>query len=403
MEKISHHLQNGNRPRSVEEAVTVLRDIHQQTYTRQDALRSTENLIASLYPEMQSLVKQYEELLVLKASNGKEISPEEIQTDVHNRAMMLYNRHSTYSSSQHLIKSMEFGEMLTSHELERIIWEDAPRNTLDRFGMIVLDVNSLGTIKSCIGHRNTNSALQTLSRLLVDPSCKAVAELQEMGIIATPTVAGGDEFTIVLDSDIPLTPELIEKVTQMFEAEINTHPQLSTILNFDEPATLLDYMDVGNKEQEEILDILPSEVIRSIQQDIRKTLPAGIFQISVTGGGVTMGEGLEMALRRNAKDGLDLRQKVGFEEAAKIIFDAMLRLGNSKLDERKGGYKQKILSEDPLLGEFLIKKWDRQLQEKRQLITNALNEMREAIIATIEQFPNGKVPWESKEVNEDHF
>jgi GGDEF domain-containing protein len=393
----AHRTETAEKPAEIGDVLASLRAVHEQKYTRPDALRCTERIVASLGATNRELLQVFGENMQLRSAiEGRDPpTPETVSAAIRERAIRLLYHHFGYSTQDKPIKTLQFGQLLTKQHLEEIVRESSdPKDALRTLGLVMVDVDGLKGVKECIGHYDTNRFVQYLSQNLTNTQgqAKQWAE-QERGIAVTPLVAGGDEFALLLKSKTPLDDGTLEEIIDRYEADVMADPQLQNMVNFNSPTVLLNYAGFNHTDRQEFFALPAAEQAAQLTE-LRKALPTK-FTPSVSCGAATLEEGMRWALEQQDHFRLTTEEQ-DFEEAGAKVFQGMFHLAEDRETIRKANYKLSIKETNPALHRFITRtgemvKMEDRIAEARAMIADLLPRLSE-IGVRMEEWANGDSP-----------
>ena len=278
-----------------------------------------------------------------------------IETETRRMGFQILKHHHGYSVPDNPIKSLQFRDLKMEMFLEESVRDGNDPNVLRNMGMVLTDVDGLSAVKECIGHDGTNEFLIELTKVFTDPNTPTnLRLLNEWGITPTPIVAGGDEFLIMLIGKTGLTRQRIDEIIRGYEADTTARPALRAMIDFNNPTVLRQYakkngMLAGKHEADH------QQILDQISAALQNFVP------SITGGGVTLEEGIIVAEHGIAEIPA-LSTATNFREASKILGKTMFMIDEERVHDRKIEFRQSV---DPLHAAFI----DRGQQIKDRLQT----------------------------------
>jgi len=250
---------------------------------------------------------------------------------------------STLSTPEHPIHAATYGTSMFRFDLRMSIAESPSQENLQKFGVIMFDVDGLRSFKDCTSHSETTRFLQGIVRILTNAQGPTRKRLGELGIDVIPMATGGDEFVLYLHGKNQLTPELIQETVSSFQLEISSSEELQTMLDFDSEKALIHYGLPSSAQRKEYAKMERRQQLEILRK-IRATLPPK-FIPHIAGGGALLTEGIALAVEKDERDlkGADetfisLREKI-------VQWTIELAESRQKANKEKDKHSRKLVDD----------------------------------------------------------
>ncbi|MDD4628601.1 MAG: GGDEF domain-containing protein [Candidatus Peribacteraceae bacterium] len=222
---------------------------------------------------------------------------------------------STLSTAEHQIHAATYGTNMFRFDLRMKMANNPTREDLQKFGIIMFDVDGLRSFKDCTSHAETTRFLQGVVRILINPQGPTRKRLADRGIDVIPMATGGDEFVLYLKGNSPISQPMIDEIITSFQQEISSSAELQKMLNFDSEKTLIQYGLPSSAQRKNFAKMERTEQLETLKK-IRATLPEK-FIPHIAGGGALLTEGIALAAEKDEHDlqgtdecFLSLREKI---------------------------------------------------------------------------------------------
>ncbi|MDD5026761.1 MAG: hypothetical protein PHH13_05325 [Candidatus Peribacteraceae bacterium] len=372
-------------------ALQYLRGLHDdQFHQRPDACHTTwrwDIFNPSVRKNLSILLRSYRKKLQDRAHlNGwKDGQLETAYRAVEERKLAFALRgrwHHPYSTPGYPIQSIEYGMFQLTQELETIVMKNPSLEHCQRIALIFFDNNCQKAINDCTSQSNGGNHLKKITHLLLDTETVTRQWLErECAIRVTPLVAGGDEFTLMLQSNTPMSTELLHTVVRCYQEEMSCSAALRASVNFDDPHLLMHY-GLSESERKEF-QALPDQTRQQRLREIRMTLPKE-FIPSMAGGAARLDEAIIRAMRYSLEDRQPLFNdpEETFLFACEKIFTVGLRgLAEARQREDKEKQKAEWKRTDPRQYHFALRnRENRRLAQQTEALRGLLRQITDALI-----------------------
>lgn len=326
-----------HRQTQLSDAFAFLQQLHTSEYAKPDALRCTDRIVSLLGETNKDMFQEIKD-----AQIENDVPVDEIYAKIRRRTFRLLYHHTGYSGPDNPIKSLQFRDLMMEMFLEECVRDGNDPNALRRMGMVLTDVDGLSAVKECIGHDGTNQFLIELTKVFTDPKTPTNVRLEQDGITPTPIVAGGDELLVVLIGKAMMTRKRIGETVEGYETDTTARPELRAMIDFKNPTVLRQYAKKNG-----LLDGKSETDHQAIFDQISAALRN--FVPSITGGGVTLMEGIIVADHGIAEIP-PLRSATSFREASSTLSRTMFMVGEERVHDRKIEYKRSV---NPAIAAFI--------------------------------------------------
>lgn len=231
--------------------------------------------------------------------------------------------------------------------------ENLTAESFRKIARISFDLNGLKAVNDLTGSHGQGDKYL---RLMVDVvrGEKATSWLMQKGMEAVITIDGGDEFGIILKSDIEIDEKELndEFIVGIIKKELWESEVSRDILNFDDANVVEAYAGLNRGD----LTAKTEEEREVILEEIRKSIPDGyFFRAAVSGGMATLYESFAY-MEIDAKDSYE---KI-LEKAMGSLFD----LSDREMQVDKINFKINLAKSQDPYENFLLKVYSRTDSEK---------------------------------------
>ncbi len=250
------------------------------------------------------------------------------------------DRRFKVGEGEHMLNKGYAKEQAVSH-LKEILGDSPKPEDLKKIALLNFDANGLKAANDLsASHEKGTEYLKRIAEVYYSKDSPEAKALKEMGIDEVlPVTAGGDEYSILIRSEKPIAPEVIEKALRMYEEAV-ARIDVSDIVDFTDAQTLLRYAGVSDKQYEQMNE----DERRQKLDEVRKEVPAGFkMRASAPGGGATLYEGMLSALEHSTKP---LSNEDGFSRAVDKIVGGMWDAADKPALENKNVYKEGLRAPD---------------------------------------------------------
>jgi hypothetical protein len=174
---------------------------------------------------------------------------------------------------------------------------------------------------------------------------------------------GGDEFLVWVQSQCPLTDDVLAALEDQVRTAVAADPALSRqFIDFDSTAFLLDYGSVPDDRRETILALATEQERREALTDVRQQLPT-TFVPSVSIGSARLAVALEHAVVVAQDSEAEGQTATSFDDVAFNAFQHLVELADAASKRDKRQLKDRLRTTDPRMYAFLVRN-----AEQRELL-----------------------------------
>lgn len=233
---------------------------------------------------------------------------------------------ATLSSEDNAIADQKYGRVLVLQELERIVREKPHVEELQKTGWLMFDVNGLKSLIDCTSSQNGGNFLRRLAAMLQKRGVTRTWLEQEHKTSVRSFTAGGDEYTMLLQSRDPISSEVLKEASMNYQKEVGDTRDLHVFLNLDDRRVLEWFL---SHEEKQLYDALSEEEKTEKRAAIRQNLPDRFM--SVSAGSARLDEAIILSGVRWKRTG----NPQSFSAAGKEIFRDLFSIAEKRQKENK--------------------------------------------------------------------
>lgn len=323
-----------------------------------------ESRIASLPEKVREEIREYDKELaesgVSAERRGKFIEREAVRIE-----QAYVEKRFTVGDGERILKEAYSKEKVV--EWMKDLFDEKPRvEDLEKIARLSFDANGLKAVNDLsASHENGTEYLKRIADVLHDRNHPAREVMEKYGVTEVISVTGGgDEYSIIIKGDQPITPEALQEVTAAYVGSIE-RLDVSDLADFSDLETQLRYLGVSKKEFDSLDDEAQGELLRKYKEE----MPEGFsMRASASGGAATLLEGFR-AVIRDPREGKRLTGKEDYERALYKMMGGLFDESDRVSDQNKTEYKQ-MLAESGSPGDRFYSKVLKRTAEARLLEEN---------------------------------
>ncbi len=235
----------------------------------------------------------------------------------------------------------EYAKMEILDEIEKILKSGKPINEeFKKIARLSFDANGLKAANDLSGsHDKGTEFLKRIAEVFHNEEGPTRKWLKEQGISKLlATTGGGDEYGVLLFSEKPLDPSIVNEAVRRFESEIAAL-DASDLVDFNDPEVLLRYEGIPK----EVFLRLPKEEQETKLREIKSQVPEGFkFLATASGGGVIGSQGLEYALKAALPPDQRLKPDDPYQRVLEKIMGGLWSASDKKAEESKTNFKESL-------------------------------------------------------------
>lgn len=176
--------------------------------------------------------------------------------------------------------------------------EQPTPDDLKKIARLSFDANGLKAVNDLSGsHEKGTAYLQRIAQIFHASAREdhpIGKRLRQLGIREMiPVLGGGDEYSVIVKAEHPISPEVLDEATRLYEEAVAAL-EVDDLIDFNHEETQLRYLGVSRAE---FTSETPDERAATLKK-FRDEIPEGFaMRASISGGGATLFEGFYSALK----------------------------------------------------------------------------------------------------------